>query len=739
MLFSLSFLLLANGVAATTYYMEREDTVTITRCNNVELTLENTPEDDEKVAVVSVNGDQCTIPDTWTSCGSDIDVKVLNGYDGIRAADLEVRCDDDPEIRSGDAYWDQDEDNPDWVWGFDSLIGKNSEIYAKSNFVVNDFEDDPITDGECIYYPCGQYSICLDGLTSTSYLAYHVEVEHGVTLYDVPPYNIESNTNADTITIWHHGSDEKLELESDNILGLISDVTSGNVYLYIDETPKTVKVYYKSEEHANKVILAGTISTVGGLNGLNFARVIHEETKDDNVEFDLYASSFETEDHLKIVLDVIDDDKKIEDGSDNFVISLGHNLTAFESIGHTSGDMDSSELIYGDHDDEEVDYEIGDSTKNMLLTQYGIIIDNPSENGPAEQVVFKVPSEQIMVRVRVKNSEGGSIGVFEYPIGGSLNFGIEMCESAGDFCYTVNAGGDTSLDSALIREDLENAPSEDATIYLFLDEGDMEFIVMKEEKLEEGDRIEMLGSEFTLDYFGDDGISTSDEQICTEEAEAYCESDGTIRGCHQFDDDYNECRANKVYTTSEDKGWPQRCQHHTDSANPEGNCWAYGNTLKCGDEQLNNEDMCTTQPGCQWVTDEEEVVWPRVSDFECTAPGCMFLSDPQEGEMYFTIVGDFENDMPLGDHDGYLASVYIAKASDMPHEPGETPSEDDYWITIKLVSEDEGMFAPPTVAGMAWWTVGVALIILIILGVGAYHYRGKIADFKRRSRQRRRR
>jgi hypothetical protein len=564
-------------------------------------------------------------------------------------------------------------------------------------------------------------------------------------LYDVPPYQVASNTNAKTLTIVNEGSGEYLQLESDNIIGLNEDVNTDAVFLYIDETPKTVKVYYTSKEYSNRIILAGTISTIGGLKDLNFARVNYDETTDNNVEFDLFASSFETKDHLKVSLDIIDDDEALEDGSDDFVISLGHSLTAFESIGHTSGDMDASELIYGVHGDAEADYEIGDSTKDKIRSRYGLIFRNPSEEGLENRVIFEVPSEQVMIKVRGKNAEGGNAGLWEYPIGERLNFGYEVCESVGEFCYTVNAGGDTSLDSALTAWDLENAPSEEPTVYLFADGGDFEYIVTKEEKLQEGDRIEMLGSEFTLDYFGTDGISTSDEETCVDEAEAYCESDGTELGCHQFDrTSAKKCKSNYAYTTREDKGWPQQCQWHSKTDGTTGeryyNCWSYGSTLKCGDDRLNNEAKCTTQPGCHWVTSAEEVVWPRVSAFECTTEsGCMFLSDPQENTIYFGIVGDFEKDMPLGDHEGYLASVYIAKASDMPKVPGEEePSEDDYWITIKLVSEDEGMFAPPTASGMTGYTMGVALIILIVLGAGAYHYRGKIEDFKRKSRRRRR-
>jgi hypothetical protein len=377
--------------------------------------------------VIDVDGVQETVTTTSNQIGdSGVKVKALSTFysDALaeRSAKILVGTETTKTYSSGDAYIGQDEDDPDWVWyiaGLTSGTAADIKLGVEYDQVINGANDPYISveNGESICLPNDFVCVALDSYTTDNYKAYTFDIEQGASIQymndDVGGWN---STNAEVIHIHADGSAKNgLNIDGE------SATETDDIYLYInqinatgDDTSIQMGVYYKDHSDSNKIKLYknGTIQTVN-----TWFRIVHGDATyhvEGDLDIGINDSAYnmtisETEGSITGVANSID-----------LMWRIGSNGTTsakFDYFGHSTQDTTKAlDLQYAYATATLADIS---AYEDDVRTKYGIVIQDPSSNGPSDKVVLEVPDEQADFKVNVvftgkggtTSTTGGSVQI----------------------------------------------------------------------------------------------------------------------------------------------------------------------------------------------------------------------------------------------------------------------------------------------------------------------------------------
>jgi hypothetical protein len=312
--------------------------------------------------------------------------------------------------QDGDPYKKDDNicnDNPDdtdcWEWVVNGLAanaagdtGDDSDntyptIGVKSIFAINDDTDNPITSGGCYKYPNDYAEVCFDALTvgDDSYMTLTSKYQDGVTLGTL--------TNQKTVYITSSVEDG-IQVESDNLGSLSADVRTNRMWLVWNDTGNGTSVWYRNSAGAK--VHAGVVGN--DTANQNIARVYYGDTKSDNVEIDITSAVTAGAGYVNVTLDVLGKSTSdLADGQDDIKMYWEVTSKAFSNLGITASTEEADEL----QAKEGTAAYISIGTKDEdHRSNYGIIIMNPKSHGASDEVVLKVPNEQVFATVSVKST-----------------------------------------------------------------------------------------------------------------------------------------------------------------------------------------------------------------------------------------------------------------------------------------------------------------------------------------------
>jgi len=376
---------------------------------------------------VTIDGTSYTISGTETHEGVEIAVDDYFTSDTLseRAATLVIGKDAQETYVNGNKYVKDDnicnndpEDTDCWEWVIAGLNTNQAttgltgsaagpRIGIVSRFVINDYDDDPITAGECYEFPNDYASVCFDSLTvdEDDYMTFEMEVAKGVTL------NSTSGWDNEDCLYLHTDVSEGLQLESDafsnaiNGTALSTDTKTQQIWLAPDfggadsALQGNFSVWYLGSDGTRKY--AGELGCdLASGYGQKFARVYYGDTKDDNIE--IYCQNI-SETVVNVTFDILGKTSTdLANGTDDIKTFWTLSSAAWSYLGKTEGDADAEEMRWCRGTGTGCNW-LNIGTKDEDHTSdYGIVIKNPDSTGNGEEVVFEIPKEQAFAKIVIK-------------------------------------------------------------------------------------------------------------------------------------------------------------------------------------------------------------------------------------------------------------------------------------------------------------------------------------------------
>jgi len=349
--------------------------------------------------IVEVDGDRETIEQDHSETVGGIKVKPTSYFyeeaKEERMATLLIGEETTESYTDGDEYClhlsgdakDDCEDDPDWVWEITGLYGTSPSIGIENDFIKDDYDDNPVTVGECYTLPHDYVMVCLDTLTvdDDDYATYRLELDN-VDLTDAGGGSSETVFTFDSVD-----EDEGITLLSSPLSGLSADTKTDTVYLDAVDADEVVMVYYVDSNNDEQ--FAGNVTVGSGTTDTNFAQITYDDTKATDIEIDLQGNLTASE-YVYLVFDMStgsDDDLRMQLGTDG---------TEFDALGVTEDESEGAELEWGTG---WADLGTKDEDHRM---EYGIIIKDPDTNGASDKVELEMPADQVKGTVRVYGTGG---------------------------------------------------------------------------------------------------------------------------------------------------------------------------------------------------------------------------------------------------------------------------------------------------------------------------------------------
>jgi hypothetical protein len=399
-----------------TYSMNVGDSVTV---EGKTVTLENVGSTGS--VRLSIDGTLYTISGTETHDGIEITIDDTFYAEALaeRGATLIMGTQSSATYNSGDKYKKEDnicnndpEDTDCWEWHIGGLttnaattVGTSGPsagpyIGIKNSFVINDLSDSPITVGGCYQLPNDYAEVCLDSLTvpEDGYMTLTVEYDGDADLSQA----LTGNTDQDTIHITST-AEEGLQLVSAGFAsGLDTDARTREVWLEVNTTNEDwVNVYYRDSSQQKQY--AGVVNST--TNNVNFARVYHGDTKADDVALDLSGDASAAANSLNLTFDIQGKTTTdLPDNYDDLNVQLKHTTGGsgvFGGIGSTASTEEADELQWAGGTGTISWQNIGTKDEDHR-TMYGIIVENPKSHGASDEVVLRIPNEEVFAKMVVK-------------------------------------------------------------------------------------------------------------------------------------------------------------------------------------------------------------------------------------------------------------------------------------------------------------------------------------------------
>jgi hypothetical protein len=398
------------------YSMNVGDSVTV---EGKTVTLKNVGSNG--AVMLDIDGTTYTITGTQTKGGVEITVDDYFYSDTLseRAATLVMGKESVASYQNGDKYVKADNicnDDPNdtdcWEWIVAGLTGglatsgtppsSGTILGIQSTWVINDDSDKPITTGGCYKFPNDYAEVCLDSLTvaDDSYETVTFKIVDGINFAPC----IATSTNQQGLLI-ESSVEDGLQLISAGWGGgyITTDTRTERLWLTYNTTGNLTGMYIASDG-TKTCVGTHTLNLTAQSNSI--ARVYYGETKDTNVVFNINGT-FDAANNINITVDI--GGKTTTDlpsQYDDLFIRLGHAISGtFTKIGSTANTEEADELQWcgtkGSCTATGANINIGTKDEDQR-TMYGIIVENPKSHGSSDEVVLKVPSDEVFATVIIK-------------------------------------------------------------------------------------------------------------------------------------------------------------------------------------------------------------------------------------------------------------------------------------------------------------------------------------------------
>jgi hypothetical protein len=378
-------------------------------------------------AVIDVDGEQDVVSSGTTKTLNGIKVRVKDVFneDGTEfdSAVLIVGTDALETYKTADPYFGEDKNNPDWIWEFAGLqtagSGATQTFCVRNKKVINDLSDDPSTVGEYMSFPNDFIQVGIESLTvaDDSYSTYKVYYESSTDLTNVGG----GGASEKTFVIESLDYSEGLKILATPATGawvgtggnLTADIKTDKVFLHVNTYANgLVDIFY--EDANNKIADAGTIRLNATTSDVSVLEINYKDTKGTDMPIDLRGGLNLSTDNVTLVFDT--GVTNLNDGTDDIAILLGDDGSAdFDALGNTLSTDEDVEVVYGTG---ATAIKIGTKNENHR-TKYGVVIENPENNGNNDEVTLEMPGDQVKANVVIKTT-----GVSVSAAGGSKSMSI---------------------------------------------------------------------------------------------------------------------------------------------------------------------------------------------------------------------------------------------------------------------------------------------------------------------------
>ncbi|MBD3155242.1 MAG: S-layer protein [Candidatus Aenigmarchaeota archaeon] len=368
---------------------------------------------------LNIDGTLYTVSGTETHEGIEITIDDYFYADALaeRGATIIMGKQASESYTDGDKYLKDDnicnnnpEDTDCWEWVVAGLTGNSATtvgssgpsagpyIGVKGVFTVNDDTDNPITAGGCYKFPNDYAEVCFDSLSVSedAYMTLTLEYADSVDLS-----NAVGGKTAQNTMYLHTSEEEGLKLKS-ALSGLSADTRTTQVWLEVNTTDADwVNVYYRNSEGAKAY--AGYVNTTAS-GGVNFAEIEYGDTKGTNMALDLAGDASGGADALNLTFDILGKTTTdLADNYDDLRVQLSHASSgAFDGLGATPSSEEANELQWCNGAGSGCVWKnIGTKDENHRSI-YGIVIEDPKSHGASDEVVLRVPQEQVFAKIVVK-------------------------------------------------------------------------------------------------------------------------------------------------------------------------------------------------------------------------------------------------------------------------------------------------------------------------------------------------
>ena len=375
--------------------------------------------------LLDIDGTTYTISGTETHAGIEITVDDYFYSDTLseRAATLIMGKDSVESYQNGDKYLKDDNicnDDPNdtdcWEWIVARLTtnaattgdppSAGPTLGLQSAWVINDDTDNPITVGGCYNYPNDYASVCMDALTvdDDKYATITFSIVDGVNFATCKA----GDTSQQGLLI-QSSVEDGLQVESDGWSGITSDVRTEKLWMVRNATDSATghgQLYGLFIDTDGTKTCAG-VHEINGAASTTLGRVYYGETKADNIEFKL-NETVDKANQGNLTIDIAGKTTSdLADKYDDILIWLGHSTNAtYSKIGDTANTEEADEVRWCSGKGTCVIpgtgwTNIGTKDEDQR-TMYGIIVENPKSHGASDEVVIKVPNEQVFATVSVR-------------------------------------------------------------------------------------------------------------------------------------------------------------------------------------------------------------------------------------------------------------------------------------------------------------------------------------------------
>lgn len=297
--------------------------------------------------------------------------------------------------KDGDEYIGQDEDDPEWVWDLDNLLvdnlngdtiaGQGPTLGIVNDFVKDDYKDDPIKNGEQYNFP--------NDFAAVEFT--RVEVD------EFTEINFESEDSLDLEDVGLGTSETGLVLTSQEDDGIVlnGNIKTDKVYLtdYINNSNgginETLGIFYK-DENTKDIEVAFRIDVSNGTTG-EFGYLNFDDTRDNDLKLGYEAILID--DNLYFKLKVLQENNDLNTNNDVVSVWSFNDNFELDRLGDEKDKDEDWELVYGQVGDW---FNIGEEEED-LLTEYGMIIRDPSSNGNNDRVSLEIPADLQKVKVTI--------------------------------------------------------------------------------------------------------------------------------------------------------------------------------------------------------------------------------------------------------------------------------------------------------------------------------------------------
>ena len=405
------------------------------------VTLDRTSND---AAVVTVDGQSKVIDegDEYDFGGLNVQVDTVFNDEGIEydSATVIVGADTEETFDNGDKFIGEPDEDYEWEWVLSGLYdeGTDQQICVRN---TGDYEFDsgnegPLGTGEYYTFPNSFVELGVESLTigDDDYMDFEMDLEDQTDLSEAISTMTEVSTFIITVD-----EDEGILLESDNVTGASSDVQTDTVYLKLKDADE-ISIFYDNTD--NDVVLFGnmTLAELGSdTYSESWGNINYDKTKATDMYFNFYGNTTSED----IWLGFIPTGTGIT--GDALHVLLGNDGTDFDALGNTSETEETAELLYGGSVSAVGTSTIGTKDENHR-TKYGVIIEDPENNGANDDLVLSFPSDQVFANAVIRSggaaTGGGSGGTYDQvnPIGVGMGILDVNANLGGSTPYIVVGG-----------------------------------------------------------------------------------------------------------------------------------------------------------------------------------------------------------------------------------------------------------------------------------------------------------